>query len=353
MMRSFLRSIALAGCVAAAPAYANVFTPITGDASYKLTFDEEFNGTAVNNTVWQVTYDGNSDQTYGTYPNAYFWNSTNMTVGGGSLDLAVSKVGSNYHTAAITTSFLQTYGYWEARVKMPANARGIGTNFWTDANGWNFPEIDISEWLGNLPSSNYTTWHYKYPNDGTNGTGISQTVTGIDFTKWHVVGMLWTPAAVTWYYDGVQVFTTSIDVNSTNAIEQWTILGATVGGFNGNVVDSSTVFPAHYQVDYVHIYSNASGAVAVTPQANYGGPGDTGGTVTRATASLAANPTSIHGGASSTLSWQSTNASTCTGGGFSTGGAISGRAVVHPTNTTVYSVSCAGATAAASVTVRN
>jgi beta-glucanase (GH16 family) len=144
MMRSFLRSIALAGCVAAAPAYANVFTPITGDASYKLTFDEEFNGTAVNNTVWQVTYDGNSDQTYGTYPNAYFWNSTNMTVGGGSLDLAVSKVGSNYHTAAITTSFLQTYGYWEARVKMPANARGIGTNFWTDANGWNFPEIDMA-----------------------------------------------------------------------------------------------------------------------------------------------------------------------------------------------------------------
>jgi len=28
-------------------------------------------------------------------------------------------------------------------------------------------------------------------------------------------------------------------------------------------------------VDYVHVYQNSSGAVAITPQAGYGGPGDT------------------------------------------------------------------------------
>src|SRR5262249_54538880 len=49
---------------------------------------------------------------------------------------------------------------------------------------------------------------------------------------------------------------------------------------------------------------------------------------TAPTASLSANPTSIHAGQSSTLAWSSTNATSCTGGGFSTNGAISGSAAV-------------------------
>jgi hypothetical protein len=52
-----------------------------------------------------------------------------------------------------------------------------------------------------------------------------------------------------------------------------TILGAGLSTAYDLPIDSSTVFPAIFQVDYVHVYSNASGAVAVTPQANYGGPG--------------------------------------------------------------------------------
>jgi hypothetical protein len=71
------------------------------------------------------------------------------------------------------------------------------------------------------------------------------------------------------------------------------------------------------------------------------------------TASLSANPTSITAGQSSTLSWRSTNATSCTGGGFSTNGAISGSALVTPSTTTAYSLSCSGngGTASASATV--
>lgn len=62
-------------------------------------------------------------------------------------------------------------------------------------------------------------------------------------------------------------------------------------------------------------------------------------------ASLAANPTSITSGQSSTLTWSSTNASSCVGSqdigsGFSTGGATSGTASVSPTQTTTYTVTC-------------
>ena len=87
-----------------------VETPI--DNSYKLTFDEEFNGTAVDPSVWSVP-NGVQDLTYTTY-NAEF-RSENLQVANGLLDLSVTKEltpgGRDYGTAGMTTTnFLQTYG---------------------------------------------------------------------------------------------------------------------------------------------------------------------------------------------------------------------------------------------------
>jgi hypothetical protein len=71
------------------------------------------------------------------------------------------------------------------------------------------------------------------------------------------------------------------------------------------------------------------------------------------TDTLSANPKSLSAGQSSTLTWSSTNASSCAGGGFPASG-TSGSAVVSPTVTTSYSVTCTGAggsaTAMATVT---
>jgi hypothetical protein len=73
------------------------------------------------------------------------------------------------------------------------------------------------------------------------------------------------------------------------------------------------------------------------------------------TATLAASPTSISAGQSATLSWSSTNATSCAGGNFTASG-ISGSATVSPSVTTSYSVTCTGngasATALATVTVQ-
>mgnify|MGYP001604119193 FL=1 len=61
------------------------------------------------------------------------------------------------------------------------------------------------------------------------------------------------------------------------------------------------------------------------------------------TASLTASPTSINLGSNSTLTWSSTNATSCTGTGFSTGNATSGSVVVSPTSETTYTLTCSGA----------
>ncbi len=103
--------------------------------------------------------------------------------------------------------------------------------------------------------------------------------------------------------------------------------------------------------------SATSGSVVVAPQANttysiscsgYTAPaGTASATVTvtgvpAAAVSLVASPTSVALGSSATLTWSSTNASTCTGTGFSTGGNTSGSAQVTPATNTTYSISCTG-----------
>ncbi len=62
------------------------------------------------------------------------------------------------------------------------------------------------------------------------------------------------------------------------------------------------------------------------------------------TATLAANPTTVSSGGSSTLTWGSTGATSCVGTGFNTGNAVSGTVSVNPTSTTTYTVTCTNGT---------
>ena len=247
------------------------WTPV--GPSWKLTFDDEFDRTSIDARRWGIP-DGTVDHIYSTYSNAVF-KAANIRVASGFAELTVTQTAAGYGTAAMTSYFLQAYGYWEARVRPPCYAAGIAAGFWTDARGWTYPEIDILEWIGVTPTTNYMTWHYAYPQDGNNAFGISSSTTNVNFCgAFHVLGVWWRPTSITWYIDGAQVAQTSINVDAQNAAPLWVILDATVGGFDIDYIDRTTRFPAHYLVDYVHVYSISPGAVAVTPDAGYGGPGD-------------------------------------------------------------------------------
>jgi hypothetical protein len=101
------------------------------------------------------------------------------------------------------------------------------------------------------------------------------------------------------------------------------------------------------------VNTNSSSVVNPSSSTNYTlnctGPGGSSGgstvfvTVTApTTAGISANYASITVGNSSALSWSSSNATSCTGSGFSTGGATSGTVSVTPSSTTNYSVTCSG-----------
>ncbi len=86
-----------------------------------------------------------------------------------------------------------------------------------------------------------------------------------------------------------------------------------------------------------------------------GGGGGGGSSTPLPVASLSVSSGAVTSGASVTVTWSSTNATSCTGTNFSTGSATSGSVVVNPTTSTTYTLSCTGAggtdTETASVTV--
>ena len=92
-------------------------------------------------------------------------------------------------------------------------------------------------------------------------------------------------------------------------------------------------------VDGVSQSTNSS-AIAVAQAATAPAP----------TATLSAFGRSIPSGRSATLMWSSTNATTCSGTGFSASG-ISGSLAVSPTATTTYGVTCTGSGGSASQSV--
>jgi hypothetical protein len=65
---------------------------------------------------------------------------------------------------------------------------------------------------------------------------------------------------------------------------------------------------------------------------------------------LSLNPTSVTQGQSSTLSWTSTGATSCTGTNFSTGGLTSGNVQVTPSQSTTYTASCSNVAGSAQCT---
>jgi beta-glucanase (GH16 family) len=255
----------------------SVFTPITGDPSYKLVFDDEFNGNSLDTSKWYPPV----DQPDNSYPNDGKMQMliANVSVHDGLLDLKATKGptpnGSPYGTSALTTKGNTISGqpievYWEARMKNMDQAYGLMSGFWTDtAPNYNFPESDFNEYWQS-ESKNTTRQNYH---DGNNWVYESRHDTGMNLgAAYHVYGTHWTPTTMTFYIDGKQTGQTTTNTNRSNP-QFYAIVNASAGG-GGIWPDNTTLFPNHVLFDYIHVYSAQAGAVAVAPDTNYGGPGD-------------------------------------------------------------------------------
>ena len=170
------------------------------------------------------------------------------------------------HTSGMIQSkpgFAYTYGYVEARVKMPSVA-GTWPAFWTVAADAQWPsEIDIAEF--DSPSSTY--WR--------DSGGIAYgpvSPSSATWTDWHVFGMEWASGSLKFYCDGTQYGSYS-NANVT-AIPQTLIFNLAIDAGH------TTGYPDAMQIDYVRVWNKIG--VPAQPVITSVTPGNgvpTGGTV--------------------------------------------------------------------------
>ena len=163
--------------------------------------------------------------------------------------------GHGYLSGIITTygQFAQTYGYFEARVQIPAG-RGLWPAFWRLPVEFVYPpdppELDVFEVLGDRPSRVYLTLHSQkllFRRE------VQRQLDRPDLSaQFHTYGLCWTEAKVTWYLDGAEVFSTGTPADLHKPM--FLLLNLAVGGAWPGSPDARTVFPAAMRVMWVRAY---------------------------------------------------------------------------------------------------
>ncbi|MBR5535207.1 MAG: family 16 glycosylhydrolase [Clostridia bacterium] len=245
---------------------ANVVKPSYIDERYKLVFNDDFDGEALDTAKWGYNY------SWGHSHNHAAWCAEeNVIVKDGILTLkgenrqhpdAKGKQGTFnnkkydiiYTSGAVNThyKFNFDYGYFEARMKMP-KGKGMWPAWWMLKDGWP-PEIDMLEVLCSKPKELHVNFHYG---PAWNEHYSHEQVLNLGFDtsdEFHTYGFEWTPDYMRYYVDGVQV---GHDFTNKNAIAQasgmYMILNLAIDGWDGRP-DNTTVWPAEFKIDYVRAW---------------------------------------------------------------------------------------------------
>ena len=243
----------------------------------ELVMQDEFNtDDFIDNTIWDFNI-GTGDNGWGNNELQYYTNRReNASVQNGVLIVSAieeSFQGSGYTSARLLTKgkFEQTYGRFEARIRLPYG-QGMWPAFWllgadcgdgTDGTlVWPAcGEIDIMENRGSEPTMVSSAIHgpgYSGGNPITKSYSLKNNRFDTDF---HVFGIEWDPEYINFYVDDVlynQI--TPADVTGDWVFDHpfYIIINLAVGGNFGGAPNTETIFPQTMLVDYVRVYKNNS-----------------------------------------------------------------------------------------------
>ncbi|HOK65173.1 MAG TPA: family 16 glycosylhydrolase [Anaerohalosphaeraceae bacterium] len=206
--------------------------------SWKLIFNDEFNGTSLDTSKWLSQHPWTRD-----YKGDAYNRDENITVANGCLTItakAESYAGHSFTSGAISTGYSKfrfKYGYAEVRMKMPG-ARGSWANFWMLSDGWP-PEFDVVEFpLDDVEGDN--NQRYRYITNIHYGDSQSNMAThwkGMDLSSgFHTYALDWRPWYVAYYFDDAYVRSLNDFEPSNNFGNIYLILDYYVGGDWGGQV---------------------------------------------------------------------------------------------------------------------
>jgi beta-glucanase (GH16 family) len=235
----------------------------------KLVWADEFNGDSLDLSKWEIQLGDGSDYGLWRWGNEedQYYTANNVSVGGGFLritSLAQSVGGYDYTSARIRTLEKADYKYGrvEASIKMPI-VGGLWHAFWMlpshPVDPWPISgEIDIMEYVGNLPDDLLQTIHFADRFGQRNQLGMATPF--LMDNNFHTYAMEWDENQVIWFIDGTQTFSV---LRSNDLISNtWpfdaqfhVLLNTAVGGNLGGAVDDQALqIPRSMEVDYVRIY---------------------------------------------------------------------------------------------------
>ena len=264
---------------------------------------DEFNGTSLDKDSWNIYGSGWSAN---NVQSCYSRSEENVNVKNGSLNLVgLYKPGArckgNEKSGNFTSGFVETkgkkswtYGYIEARIKMPNN-KSTWPGFWMSPDkptygSWpRSGEIDIVETKGsNLDYAaadahwGLSTYNKKHAQGKDLPAGFKDT------TEWHTYGVKWTEGKLEYYIDGVKFHT-------VNGFDQPNAANAPYGPFDqpfflrlnlaigGDYIDGKgskwsnaynalakypESFPATMSIDYVRVYERRTAKEVNVPDNN-------------------------------------------------------------------------------------
>jgi beta-glucanase (GH16 family) len=236
--------------------------------------------------VWQDEFDGPAgqlpDSTRWTYDIGTDWGNAQLEYdtdrpenvsldGNGNLAITArreSYMGSAFTSARIKTQglFEQTYGRFEARIRMPWGP-GIWPAFWllgadVETTGWpQCGEIDIMEYRGQETSTVHGTVHGPGYSGGQAITKRFDLTQARFDTDYHLFAVEWGGDYIDFYVDETLYQTiTPDDLTGPWVFNHpfYIILNVAVGGNYVGWPTSDTPFPQTMFVDYVRVYKEAS-----------------------------------------------------------------------------------------------
>lgn len=231
-----------------------------GGAPGTLLFEDNFNGTSIDTTKWNVRTDYQSNHNGRNF-------ARNCSVHDGMLSIR-SGTDNNIDPGAHpwTCGYLDTIGKFsvktgrfEARLRMPMGptAKGYWPAFWLRPDGGGIGEIDIMEAWANRMSMHQSLWR-DY--DGTPHVENSNKASAYDPTQWHVYAVEKTSNTLRFFIDNVQVWdATHAATWVTEAIfrdVKWHIrVQLQIGGSYEGTPDGGTNLSQTYDIDYVRVYA--------------------------------------------------------------------------------------------------
>ncbi len=236
---------------------------------YQLIWSDEFNGTSLDENVWTIQTGGGG---WGNNELQYYTGRTeNLRVEDGNLIIQARKEAyenREYTSARIMSKDKKTftYGKMEASISLPGGG-GLWPAFWMMGNRGSWPncgEIDIMEYVGNVPNRILGTLHTVKDRSGSKS---SKAYWGTDIEEnYHIYGIEWTKEEqkgrdiIRFYVDG-EVFSEQVEqVIDDN--DYWPfnnphffIINMAVGGnLGGSVNDAIFDSPRLMKVDWVRVY---------------------------------------------------------------------------------------------------